>query len=375
LPTNVKRDYYEVLGISRTASEMEIKSAYRKLALQYHPDRNPNNPDAEDKFKEASEAYSVLCDAEKRAAYDRFGHAGVGAAGAGGFNPFASGDFSDIFGDIFSDLFGMGPSTGQRRSRAQRGADLRADLTLEFQEAVFGRKSEIKFRRQERCDTCRGSGITPGKSATTCSACGGRGQLRYQQGFFTVSRTCHHCSGTGQVVSDPCRTCHGQGRMMREHTKEINVPAGVEDGTRIRYQEEGEAGLNGGPSGDLYVVLHVKEHEFFEREGTNLHCAIPISFPQAALGTELTIPTLEGEHKLKVPAGTQSGDELAIKGRGVPVLQGRGRGDLIVTMIVQTPTKLNKRQRELLEELAGTTHVENKPAARTLFSKVKEMFE
>jgi molecular chaperone DnaJ len=375
LPTKVKRDYYEILGIRRTASDTEIKSAYRRLAMQYHPDRNPDNPDAEEKFKEASEAYSILCDADKRATYDRFGHAGVGAAaGAGGFNPFAS-DFSDIFGDIFSEMFGVGPSTGQRRTRAQRGADLRADLTLEFEEAVFGKKTEIRFRRYEQCETCRGSGITPGKTATTCSACHGRGQLRYQQGFFTVARTCHHCSGTGQVIFDPCRACQGQGRTLREHTKEINVPAGVEDSTRIRYQDEGEAGINGGPAGDLYVVLNVKNHEFFEREGTNLHCVIPISFPQAALGAELPIPTLEGNHTLKVPAGTQSGDELRLKGKGVPVLQGRGRGDIVVTMVVHTPTRLTKRQKELLDELAGSIHVENRPKARGLFSKVKEMFE
>ncbi len=371
----MKRDYYEVLGISRSASDTEIKSAYRKLALQYHPDRNPNNPDAEEKFKEASEAYSILCDADKRAAYDRFGHAGVGAAaGAGGFNPFAS-DFSDIFGDIFGEMFGVGPSTGQRRTRAQRGADLRADLTLTFEEAVFGKKTEIRFRKYEQCETCHGSGITPGKTATTCSACQGRGQLRYQQGFFTVARTCHHCSGTGQVISDPCRACQGQGRTLRELTKEINVPAGVEDGTRIRYQDEGEAGINGGPAGDLYVVLSVKNHEFFGREGTNLHCMIPISFPQAALGAELSIPTLEGDHTLKVPAGTQSGDELRLRGKGVPVLQGRGRGDIVVTIVVHTPTKLTKRQKELLDELAGSIHVENRPKARGLFSKVKEMFE
>ncbi len=376
MPTNVKRDYYEVLGISRTATEAEIKSSYRKMALQYHPDRNPNNPEAEEKFKEASEAYSVLCDAEKRAAYDRFGHAGVGTTngGPGGFNPF-SGDFSDVFGDIFSEMFGVGPSSGQRRSRAQRGGDLRADLTLEFEEAVFGKKTEIKFRRQEACETCHGSGITPGKTAVQCSTCGGRGQLRFQQGFFTVSRTCHHCSGAGQVISDPCRSCHGQGRVLRDHAKQINVPAGVEDGTRIRYQEEGEAGLNGGPPGDLYIVLHVKEHEFFDRQGNDLHCMVPISFPQAALGTELSIPTLEGEHMVKIPAGTQSGDEITVKGKGVPVLQGRGRGDLVLTVVVQTPTKLSKRQRELLEELASSTQVENKLKSRSLFSKVKEMFE
>lgn len=375
LTSNGKRDYYEVLGVARGASDQEIKSAYRKLALQFHPDRNPNNPDAEEKFKEASEAYAVLADGEKRALYDRFGHAGVSSAGGvGGFDATIFQDFSDIFGDFFGfgDLFGGGGS--RRRSRTQRGADLREDVSLEFEEAVFGTETKVTVRRHETCEDCRGSGAAPGKTPVTCRSCGGRGQVRYQQGFFSIARTCPTCQGTGSVVTDPCPKCKGEGRLLRQRTVDAKIPAGVEDGTRIRFTGLGEGGLHGGPPGDLYVVLHVKEHPFFEREGNNLHCVIPVSFTQAALGAEICVPTLEGEYTLKIPEGTQSGTTLRIRGKGVPVLNGHGKGDLFVQVRVQTPSKPNKRQRELLQELESITRVENKPQPRTLMGKVKDIF-
>ncbi len=372
MATQAKRDYYEVLGVARTASEQEIKSAYRKLALQYHPDRNPGNASAEEKFKEASEAYSVLCDGEKRARYNRFGHAGLDGAAAG-FDPVIFQDFSDIFGDLFglSDLFGTGAG---RRTRAQRGADVSEEVELEFEQAVFGHKTEVRVRLQDACDACRGSGVEPGHSPTTCEGCGGRGQIRYQQGFFSVARTCSECGGSGQVINHPCRSCNGQGRVLREKTLPVDVPAGVEDGTRIRFTGHGEAGRNGGPPGDLYVILQVKEHAFFERQGRDLFCAMPISFPQAALGSEILVPTLYGEQKLKVPEGTQSGATFRMKGKGVPALRGHGKGDLFVEVRVQTPSRLTKRQRELLQEMTESLQVENKPHNKTLLNKVKEIF-
>jgi molecular chaperone DnaJ len=361
--------------VSRTASDQEIKSAYRKLAMQYHPDRNPGNPEAEEHFKECSEAYGVLADGEKRARYDRFGHAGVsGNGGAAGFDPSNFADVQDIFGDIFNfgDIFGGG--RGGRRSRAQRGADIREDVTLEFEEAVFGVTKQVQIRRLEECDQCHGSGAAPGKSPITCTTCGGQGQVRYQQGFFAIARTCSTCGGSGKLIVDPCPKCKGQARVRRERTVTVKVPAGVEDGQRMLYSGEGEAGFADGPSGDLYVVLHCKEHEYFERDGRNLHYVVPISVVQAALGTEIKVPTLEGEHELKIPEGTQTGATFKIKSKGVPELNGRGRGDLFVQVKVQTPTKLNKRQRELLEELRQALSVENKPVSRTLLSKMREMF-
>ncbi len=371
--SNVKRDYYEVLGVSRDASEQEIKSAYRKLALQYHPDRNPNNPQAEERFKECSEAYAILADAEKRAAYDRYGHAGIAGAGMGGFDPTIFQDFTEIFGDFFGfgDLFGGG---SRRRSRGQRGADLREDLTLEFEEAVFGKETQVTLRRHEPCEGCRGSGMAAGKMPVNCRSCGGRGQVRFQQGFFTMARTCPTCQGAGTVITDPCPKCKGEGRVLRQKTVDAKIPAGVEDGTRIRFSGLGEAGTLGGPPGDLYLVLQVKEHPLFDREGSDLHCVLPVSFAQAALGTEIQVPTLDGQHNLKIPEGTQSGTTVRIRGKGVPVLNGHGRGDLFVEIRVQTPTKLNRQQRELLQELESSSRVENRPQRRTLLGKVKDIF-
>jgi len=371
----MKMDYYEVLSVERTASDGEIKTAYRKLAMQYHPDRNPNNPEAEEKFKICSEAYSVLSDPDKRAAYDRYGHAGVNGAGGfpGGGSPFQQGDLGDIFGDLFGEMFNMG---GQQRraSRQQRGRDLKFDMTLEFEEAVFGIEREISIRRAEPCDTCSGTGSEGGKQPESCQQCGGRGQIRTQQGFFTVARTCPICSGTGSVIRNPCKTCHGDTRVQREHKILVKVPAGVESDTRIRYSGEGDAGRFGGPAGDFYVGLDVKAHKFFERDGDDLHCVIPISFPQAALGTELDIATLEGVEKLSIPEGTQSGKAFKIRNKGVPHLNSRGKGDLIVEIRVQTPSKLNKQQKELLKQLAESVTVENTPTSRGLFNKVKDIF-
>ncbi|MGZ4812698.1 MAG: molecular chaperone DnaJ [Terriglobales bacterium] len=377
MANNGKRDYYEVLGVTRTATEQEVKSAYRKLALQYHPDRNPDNPDAEERFKECTEAYTVLADADKRSNYDRFGHAGVSGMGAGGFDPTIFQDFGDL-GDILGSIFGMGDMfggmAGRKRTWAQRGADLRHDLTLEFEEAVFGVEKKVNVRRHEACETCEGSGVAPGHGPTTCRTCGGRGQVRYQQGFFSIARTCSACQGRGSVITDPCKACRGEGRQVRERMIDVKVPAGVEDGTRIRYSSQGEAGTHGGPAGDLYIVLHVKEHSMFEREGKDLHCVVPISFSQAALGAEIEIPTLEGVEKLKIPDGTQSGTVFKLRNRGAPVLNGRGKGDLFVEVKVHTPSKLTKRQRELLQEFAGTDGIENKPQRATILGKVKDIF-
>jgi molecular chaperone DnaJ len=375
-----KVDYYEVLSVSRDASDQELKTSYRKLAMQFHPDRNPDDPSAEEKFKECSEAYSILSDPEKRAAYDRYGHAAFSNGGGGGGNPFAGGgfggaqDLGDIFGDLFGEMFNMGGGGGRKASRVQRGRDLRYDLTLEFEEAVFGKEKEITIRRSETCVDCKGTGSAKGKAAATCTQCGGRGQQRFQQGFFSVARTCSVCGGTGTLIVDPCTTCKGETRVQTEHKILVKVPAGVEQDTRIRYQGEGESGKFGGPAGDLYVVLNVKNHKFFERDGDDLHCVMPISFPQASLGTELEIQTLEGAATIKVPEGTQSGKAFKLKGKGVPHLNSHGKGDLIVEIRVQTPGKLSKRQKELLKELSETMVVENTPTSRGLFEKVKEMF-
>ena len=372
----MKMDYYEVLKVERTATDGELKTAYRKLAMEFHPDRNPNNPEAEEKFKICSEAYQVLSDPDKRAAYDRYGHAGVNGAGnpfQGGGSPFQQGDLGDIFGDLFGEMFNMGGGN-RRASRQQRGRDLKFDMKLEFVEAVFGVEREIVIRRADVCEDCTGTGSEGGKQPETCQQCGGRGQIRSQQGFFSVARTCPVCSGTGSVVRNPCKTCRGDARITREHKIVVKVPAGVESDTRIRYSGEGDAGRFGGPAGDLYVVLDVKAHKFFERDGDDLHCVIPVSFPQAALGTELEVETLEGAETLKIPEGTQSGKELRIRGKGVPFLNEHGRGDLVVQVLVQVPRKLSRTQREQVKQLAESLAVENKPTSRSLLSKMKDLF-
>jgi molecular chaperone DnaJ len=374
-----QRDYYEVLGVTRTAAVDEIKSAYRKAALKWHPDRNPESKaEAEVKFRECTEAYSVLSDAQKRQIYDTYGHAGLSSSGVGqGFDHTVFQDFHDIFGDFFGfeDLFGGGG--GRRgRSRAQRGADLRYDMSLTFEEASTGVTTKIKLPRQEYCEACNGTGAKKGTGVQTCQTCAGRGQLAYQQGFFTITRTCPACQGAGQIVKERCQECRGQGRLEREKTIELRIPPGVDTGTRLRVAGEGEPGPNGGPAGDLYVVLEVKEHPFFERRGADLYCTIPVSVAQAALGTELQVPGLNGEEKLKIPEGTQSGAVFRIKGRGLADPRGGGKGDLYYHVRVLTPTKLTRDQRKLIEQLGATLNVENKPADRnsSIFDKVKDIF-
>ena len=372
-----QRDYYEILGVSRSASVDEIKTAYRKAALKWHPDRNPENKsEAEVKFRECTEAYSVLSDSQKRQVYDTYGHAGLSGSGGVDFNGTIFQDFHDIFGDFFGfeDLFGGGG--GRRSRRAQRGADLRYDMSLTFEEASTGVNTKIKLPRQEYCSACNGTGAKAGTGVSTCQTCGGRGQLAYQQGFFTISRTCPHCQGAGQVVKERCPECHGQGRVEREKTIELRIPAGVDTGTRLRVTGEGEPGPNGGAPGDLYVVLEVKEHTFFERRGADLYCTIPISIAQATLGAELQVPGLAGEEKLKIPEGTQSGAIFRVRGKGLSDPHGGGKGDLYYHVRVLTPTKLTREQRKLIEQLGASLKVENKPAERgsSIFDKVKDIF-
>ncbi len=374
-----KADYYEILGVDRAASDQELKSAYRRLAMKHHPDRNPDDHAAEEKFKEASEAYQVLSDPDKRAAYDRFGHAGVGAgSGFGGGSPFAGGvDISDIFGDLFGEMFGGGggaTSSGRRGSRQQRGDDLRYDLTIEFEAAVFGTETEAKLRRREACSTCHGTGSAGGKAPVTCGQCRGTGQVRFQQGFFAVARTCGACGGAGTLINDPCTTCRGETRVTRDFKLKVKIPAGVEDGTRIRYSGEGDAGRFDGQHGDLYIVLTVKPHAFFERHGNDLHCVVPISIPQALLGDEVEIEGIDGEVTLRIPEGTQSGKEIKLRGKGVPHLNETGRGDMIVQVVVQIPRKLTKAQRELVKQLQESMAIDNKPTSRSLLNKMKDLF-
>ena len=333
-----KRDYYEVLEVTRGASDQELKSAYRKLAMKCHPDRNPGNHQAEEQFKEAAEAYGVLSNPDTRARYDRFGHAGVASSAAG--NAWAGGDFGgfeDILGDLFGDLFGN--NRNRNRNRPQRGSDLRYDLEITLESAASGYKTRIDIPRLENCETCNGSGAAPGTSAVTCNLCGGVGQVRYQQGFFSVSRTCHQCRGNGKVITSICKACSGEGRVQHEHQIEIKIPAGVDTGARLRVTGEGEAGTSGGPRGDLYVVIHVKEHELFERQGNNLYVNVPVTFSQAALGAEITVPTLNDDEIVSIPESTQTGSIFRVAGKGIVSLQGHGRGDLYVVVTVMTSSK------------------------------------
>ena len=372
-----KRDYYEILEVSRTATDQEIKSSYRKLALKFHPDRNQGDKSAEEKFKEAAEAYAILSDADKRARYDRFGHAGVGN-GAQGFDPSQFSGFEDIFGGL-GDIFGFGG--GNRRAGPQRGADLRYDLEIKFEQAAKGVETNIQIPRHETCETCKGNGAAAGTSPTTCPQCRGTGQLRYQQGFFTVARTCSQCRGNGKVITKPCATCHGQGTVEQSRKLTVKIPAGIATGQRLRLSGEGEAGTLGGPSGDLYVVIFVREHEFFQRDGNNLHCSVPLPFTTLALGADIKVPGIEGEHVVKVPESTQTGSTFRLRGKGMPDVSGRGHGDILVTVQGVTPKKLTKEQKKLLEQLAATLpETKIKPSAREdegergIFDKVKDIF-
>jgi molecular chaperone DnaJ len=378
-----KRDYYEILGLDRGATDQQIKSAYRKLALKYHPDRNPGNKDAEEHFKEAAEAYAVLADREKRNLYDRFGHAGVTGAGAGaaGFDPTIFADFSDIFAGL-GDVFGFGDIFGGRRRRGgpQRGADLRYDLEITFHEAATGAETTIQIPREETCETCTGTGAAPGTSPEVCAQCRGTGQLRYQQGFLTVARPCSTCRGTGKTIARPCQTCRGAGRTTKERKLTVKIPAGIATGQRLRLYGEGEHGSSGGPSGDLYVVVHVQDHPFFHRDGDDLYCEIPISFPTIALGGTIAVPTLNGHEELHIPAGTQPGGRFKLRGRGMPNVSGRGHGDLHVIAKVAVPKKLTKEQKHLLEELGKTLKDETisadgpEDAEKPFFERVKDIF-
>ncbi|MCA1591305.1 MAG: molecular chaperone DnaJ [Acidobacteria bacterium] len=370
-----KRDYYEVLGVSRTATEAEVKGAYRKLAVRYHPDKNPGDAAAEEKFKEAAEAYSVLSDADQRERYDRFGHAGVSSAGGANWGAAGFGGIEDILGEFFGfgDMFGGGRGGGgARRTAAQRGADLRYDLEMTLEEAAAGMTAQLRIPRLEACDNCKGSGAATGTQPENCPTCAGTGQVRYQQGFFSVARTCGNCRGAGRIIKSPCDSCRGTGRVEHEKSMEVKIPAGVETGSRLRITGEGEGGTQGGPAGDLYVVIHVKEHEQFERQGSNLYASMPVTFAQAALGSEITVPTLEGQEQLKISAGTQTGTVFRLKGHGMPVLGGRGRGDLFVSVTVVTPTTLTREQRKLLEQLAEIE--ETDLGDKGLMDKVRDIF-
>jgi molecular chaperone DnaJ len=375
-----KRDYYEVLGVGRDATDAQLKSAYRKLALKYHPDKNPGDAVAEERFKEAAEAYAVLCDTTKRAAYDRYGHAGVSGVGAGGFDPNAFAGFEDIFGSL-GDLFGFGDMFGGRRRRGgpQRGADLRYDLEISFEESFAGSETTIQIPREETCDTCKGSGAAPGSAPEVCSQCRGTGQLRFQQGFLTVARPCPNCRGTGKTISRPCQACRGAGRVGRERKITAKIPAGIATGQRLRLHGEGEHGTAGGPPGDLYVVVHVQEHPFFHREGDDLYCELPIPFPTFALGGDVRVPLVNGEDVIKMAPGTQPATRLKLRGKGMPNVSGRGRGDLYVVARVTVPKRLTKDQKRLLEELAKTlppepVEVDADGTEKPFFEKVKDIF-
>jgi len=369
-----KRDYYEILGLNRDASDEDIKKSYRKMAMKHHPDRNPDSKDGEEKFKEAKEAYEVLSNAEKRRAYDAYGHAGVNPQMGGmGGDGAGMGGFSDAFGDIFGDIFGG----GRTRSNVYRGADLRFNLEVTLEQAARGTETKIRIPTMEECEPCHGSGAKPGTQAKTCQTCGGSGAVRMSQGFFSIQQACPTCHGTGKVIPEPCATCHGAGRVKKHKTLSVKIPAGVDEGDRIRLGGEGEAGVNGGPSGDLYVVIHQKEHAVFQREGDSLHCEMPISFTLAALGGEVEIPTLEGQAKVKVPAETQSGQVLRLRGKGIKGVHSSYPGDLLCEVVVETPVRLTDRQKDLLRELDEINRKDgdrHNPRAKSFMDKVRDFF-
>lgn len=370
-----KRDYYEILGVAKSAEEREIKKAYKRLAMKYHPDRNQGDKDAEEKFKEIKEAYEVLTDDQKRAAYDQYGHAAFEQGGMGGGGGFGQGaDFGDIFGDVFGDIFG-----GGRRQRSSRGADLRYNMELTLEEAVRGVTKEIRIPTLEECEVCHGSGAKSGSKPQTCPTCHGQGQVHMRQGFFTVQQACPHCQGRGTIIKDPCNTCHGHGRVEKTKTLSVKIPAGVDTGDRIRLTGEGEAGENGAPAGDLYVQVQVKQHAIFERDGSDLHCEVPINFAMAALGGEIEVPTLDGRVKLKVPAETQTGKLFRMRGKGVKSVRGGAQGDLLCRVYIETPVNLNEKQKKLLRELeesfGGPAGEHNSPRSKSFFDGVKKFFE
>ncbi|MDR2000710.1 MAG: molecular chaperone DnaJ [Zoogloeaceae bacterium] len=373
-----KRDYYEVLGVNRDAAEDDIKKAYRKLAMKFHPDRNPDNPKAEEQFKEAKEAYEILSDSQKRAAYDQFGHAGVDPAaggGAGGFGGAGMGGFADAFSDIFGDMFGNRGGGG--RSNVYRGADLRYNLEISLEDAARGAETRIRIPTMAECQTCQGSGAKKGTEPKTCPTCGGHGQVRMQQGFFSIQQTCPKCHGTGRYIADPCNTCRGAGRVNEHKTLSVKIPAGIDEGDRIRLSGEGEAGVNGGPAGDLYVQIHIKPHTVFQRNHDDLHCEMPVSFATAALGGEIEIPTLDGVAKLKVPAETQTGKVFRLRGKGIKGVRSHAHGDLMCHVVIETPVKLTDRQKELLrefDEISRGNAAQHNPQTQSWTEKMKGFF-
>ena len=371
-----KRDYYEVLGVNRDAGDDEIKKAYRKLAMKHHPDRNPDSKESEEKFKEAKEAYEMLSDAQKKAAYDRYGHAGVDPSMGGNGQGFEGG-FADVFGDIFGDLFGGGGGGRGGRSNVYRGADLRYNLEISLEEAARGAEKTIRIPTVEECGTCSGSGAKPGTQPKTCPTCSGHGQVRVQQGFFSIQQTCPKCHGSGKIIPDPCRDCSGAGRVKKHKTLEVKIPAGIDEGMRLRHGGHGEPGVNGGPAGDLYVEIHIRKHAVFEREHDDLHCEMPISISTAALGGEIEIPTLEGMARLKIPPETQSGKVFRLRGKGIKNVRSQVHGDLLCHVLVETPVKLTERQKELLrefEEISSGNADRHNPKAQGWMDKVRDFF-
>ncbi|MEY3951988.1 MAG: hypothetical protein RL320_790 [Pseudomonadota bacterium] len=374
-----KRDYYEVLGVAKNASEEELKKAYRKLAMKYHPDRNPGDAASEEKFKEAKEAYEMLTDADKRAAYDRFGHAGVDPNAGGGPGGQGFGNFSDAFGDIFGDIFGAagGRGGGGGRSNVYRGSDLRYSMEITLEQAAAGFTTEIKVPSWETCDTCDGTGAKPGTKAETCKTCGGQGQVRMQQGFFSIQQTCPSCRGTGKTIPNPCTACDGVGRIRKQKTLEVKIPAGIDDGMRIRSSGNGEPGLNGGPSGDLYVEVSIKPHRVFQREADDLHCEVPVSFARAALGGSIDVPTLNGKASFDLPEGTQTGKTFRLRGKGIRNVRSSVAGDLYCHVVVETPVKLNDRQRKILEDFEASLEEggdRHSPQSKSWMEKVRDFF-